>query len=62
MMHKNMSEKDMAKHMKFWGLKWLLLGLIVLANAYWVFIRWDYLIGILLVLMGLKKLIGCCKK
>jgi hypothetical protein len=37
--------------------KWLVLGVIVLINAYWPFLSWDKLIGILLVLGGLIKLV-----
>ncbi len=62
MMNKNMSEKDMAKHMKMHGVKMLVLGALVLLNAAYMFLRWDYFIGLLLVLVGLKKLFMCCKK
>jgi len=63
MMNKNMSEKDMAKHMRMHGCKMLLLGVLVLLNAYYGFLGWDYFVGILVVLVGLKKLMGgCCMK
>ena len=38
----------------------LIVGLIILANAYWMFARWDYLIGGLLALAGLAKLMKPC--
>ena len=62
MMMKNISKEDMAKHHKMMGCKIMVLGAIVLANAYWMFIRWDYLIGIMLVLAGLAKMMMCCRK
>lgn len=52
----------MVKHHKMWGWCMLILGIIVLTNAYWAYIRWDYLIGIVLVVLGLKKALMCCKK
>jgi len=40
---------------KCYSSKLLVLGIIVLVNAYWPFARWDVLIGILLVVAGLIK-------
>jgi len=37
--------------------KVLLLGLLILANTYWMLVTWDYFIGIVLVLTGLLKMI-----
>jgi uncharacterized membrane protein HdeD (DUF308 family) len=34
----------------------IIVGLLILANAYWKFTTWDYFIGGLLVLFGLIKL------
>jgi uncharacterized membrane protein HdeD (DUF308 family) len=34
----------------------LILGLLILINAYWAVVGWDYFIGIILVLKGLVKL------
>jgi len=62
MMMKNISKEDMAKHHKMMGCKIICLGIVVLLNAYYAFIRWDYLIGILLVLAGLAKMMMCCRK
>ena len=63
MMNKNMSDKDMAKHMKWHGWKMLFLGVLVLLNAYYAVLGWGYFVGILIVLVALKKLIGgCCMK
>jgi len=36
--------------------KLIVLGIIVLINAYYPFARWDVLIGALLVIIGLLKL------
>lgn len=57
-----MSAKDMAKHKKVWAWKMLILGIIVLLNAAYAFIRWDYFIGILLVIAGLAKMLLPCHK
>ncbi len=40
---------------KSWGS--LVVGLLVIANAYWGFLTWDYFIGGLLALFGLIKLL-----
>jgi len=57
MPRRNIAAKDMAKHKKMWAGKMLVLGIVVLLNAAYAFIRWDYLIGILLVLAGLVKML-----
>ena len=62
MMHKNMSDKDIAKHIKMHGVKMILLGVLVLLNAYYMVFNWANFIAILLILVGLKKLFMCCKK
>lgn len=48
---------------KCWGTKQLVLGLIVLANIYYLKWSWAQLIGWLLIVMGLIHIImpGCCK-
>jgi len=43
------------KMMKAWAM--LILGALVLVNAYWPFIDWAGFIGALLVLAGIAKLI-----
>jgi uncharacterized membrane protein HdeD (DUF308 family) len=55
-------EKLMSKHHKWFGIKMVILGAIVLINAYSPFVRWDVLIGILLVLMGIFKMTMPCRK
>ena len=40
---------------KCYGGKLIVLGAIVLINAFWPFARWDVLIGVLLVILGLLK-------
>jgi uncharacterized membrane protein HdeD (DUF308 family) len=35
----------------------IFLGLLVLANAYWSVLSWDYFIGIILVLGGFAKML-----
>ena len=39
------------------GVKLVVIGVIMLANAYWPFADWWVLAGILVVLMGLVKII-----
>lgn len=39
------------------GLGIIVLGLLILANAYWGFLGWDYFTGALLVLAGIIKMI-----
>jgi len=43
------------------GTKMIVLGLIVLANAYWNFLSWATLIGILLILAGIIKFAMPCR-
>jgi uncharacterized membrane protein HdeD (DUF308 family) len=55
-------EVKMAKEMdvKSWkGKGWmaLILGILILANAYLAIVSWDYFIGIILVLVGIIKLV-----
>ena len=52
-----------SKHMKMWGLKMIILGLLVLANAYWLILDWSLFIGVILIIAGLAKLLmpSCCK-
>jgi len=51
-----MAKEMMCEH-KGMGTKALILGLLILINAYWAHIGWDYFIGIIFVLMGLVKLL-----
>jgi len=39
------------------GIMVLVLGLLVLANAYWSVLDWSMFVGLILVLVGLKLLI-----
>jgi len=48
-------------HRKMMGCKMLVLGALVLANAYWNVVSWANFIGIMLVLAGIMKLAGHCK-
>ena len=41
------------------GMK-IILGLLVLANAYWNFTNWAYFIGGILVIAGILKMIKPC--
>jgi uncharacterized membrane protein HdeD (DUF308 family) len=41
--------------MKAWGM--LILGVLILINAYWSFMSWAGFIGALLVLAGLMKML-----
>jgi len=64
-MDMKMNKKDlehMQMHKKKKGAMMLILGLIILINAYWPFISWWGLLGLVVALAGLKKLImpGCC--
>ncbi|MDO8623341.1 MAG: hypothetical protein Q7R52_03770 [archaeon] len=45
------------KHMKWMGGKMLVLGLLILANAYLIVVDWSVFIGIIVALAGLFKLI-----
>jgi uncharacterized membrane protein HdeD (DUF308 family) len=39
------------------GLAVLILGVLILANAYWFFLSWGSFIGFVLVLLGFLKLV-----
>lgn len=49
---------------RWFGLKMLFLGLLVLANVYYAVLGWATFIGLILALAGLCKLVmpGCCCK
>lgn len=47
---------------KYKGVAMLVLGLLVLANAYWSYFKWGVFFGALLALGGLLKLLMPCKK
>lgn len=51
---------------KCWSAKYMVLGVIVLANHYWLKWEWAVVIGVLLVLKGIMKLAmptcGHCKE
>ncbi|MCX6747295.1 MAG: hypothetical protein NTU63_04155 [Candidatus Pacearchaeota archaeon] len=46
---------------KFGGAGILVLGLLVLANSYWAFLKWGAFIGLVLILAGLCKMLMLCK-
>lgn len=50
---------------KYGGIKMLVIGLLILAQAYWTIVpNWAYFIGAIIALKGIKTLImpGCkCK-
>ncbi len=57
-------EKEMDNHVCHFGMchkchggKMLVLGIILLVNAFWPFLDWWKLIGILLVLGGIMKMV-----
>jgi len=52
-----MAKDDMKSWHKCKGAIALVLGLLILANAYWTVLGWAYFIGIILVLAGIIKLI-----
>ena len=52
-----MAKDDMKSWCKGKGIMMLIVGLLVLANAYWMVLGWDYFIGIILVLAGIIKLV-----
>jgi uncharacterized membrane protein HdeD (DUF308 family) len=55
-------KEEMHEHHKGHGCMMLVLGLLVLGNAYWGWLNWAYFIGFALVLGGLCKMMMCCKK
>jgi len=57
-MAKEMMKMDMCHGMhKKKGAVMLVLGLLILANAYWSIVSWPVFIGIILALAGLGKII-----
>ena len=50
------------KYHKGEGLGMLILGLLVIANVYWMRINWAMFIGAALVIGGICKMSMCCKK
>ena len=48
----------MCHHGHGWGM--LVVGALVLANAYWAFMDWPYFVGGLAVLGGLSKMMMPC--
>ena len=56
-MPKKMEMKEgWAMHKKHMGTKMLILGALILINAYWMVVGWDYFVGIVLALAGFVKL------
>ena len=47
---------------KGWGIKMLILGLLILANEYWKVMGWLYFIGLIIALKGLLIMIMHQKK
>jgi uncharacterized membrane protein HdeD (DUF308 family) len=57
-----MSKKHWMMHKRMMGGKMIILGALVFANFFWVFLNWPLFIGGVLVLAGLLKLaMPCCK-
>ncbi len=55
---KEMEMKGMwVEHKKKMGIKMLILGILILINAYWMIVGWDYFVGIILAIAGFVKLI-----
>ena len=55
-------DKDMwMKHKKCIGIKMIVLGALVMANAYWNTVSWATFIGAALALGGIAKLFMSCK-
>ena len=52
-----MKDGDWGMHKMMMGWKMLILGGLVLWNAYWPMLSWDAFIGWVLVLAGVLKLI-----
>ena len=52
-----MSDAGMYKHHGKKAVGAIIVGLLVIANAYWGFLSWDYFIGGLLILGGVVKLL-----
>lgn len=50
-----MDFEKFVKYNKHKGMRMLILGLLVLANAYWSIVGWEWFAGIILVLAGLYK-------
>lgn len=48
---------DMKSWHKGKGIMALILGLLILGNAYLAIVGWDYFIGIILVIVGIIKLV-----
>lgn len=57
----NMENRHWVMHKKMKGVEMLVLGALVLANAYWGFLGWPWFIGGAFVLGGILKLfaMGC---
>jgi len=50
-------EMDWQAHKQKRGAMLLILGILILANAYWSVVGWDIFIGIIIALAGLGKLL-----
>jgi uncharacterized membrane protein HdeD (DUF308 family) len=54
-------------HEEMWhkgkGIAMLVLGLLIIANIYWIHMTWATFIGVILILGGIVKAsMFCCKK
>jgi len=45
------------EHKKWMGAKLIILGLLILANAYWIVMDWGMFIGLIVAIAGFFKLI-----
>jgi len=48
-------------HKKGHGIAKIILGLLIIANAYYATLSWPMFIGLIVVLMGVAKLLHKCK-
>jgi len=55
--YKMVKDVDMKSWHKGKGIMALILGLLILGNAYLAIVGWDYFIGIILVIVGIIKLV-----
>jgi len=63
-MHKEMNEEGWMMHKRMLGAKTLIIGILILANIYFIGLSWPIFAGAVLILFGIGSLImpGCCGK
>ncbi|MDO8516681.1 MAG: hypothetical protein Q7S33_01010 [Nanoarchaeota archaeon] len=49
--------KGCCMHKGLMGTKMLVLGLLIIANAYWMVMSWAYFIALIVIIAGLSKMI-----